>query len=270
MRLVRLTQSFYPKHHLTVTPNSKRIVFARFKGVHMTLMTVASGGSEERVLIENSPDYVQQHPVFSPDGKHLIYCGNVGYRTGGIGLYLCDVDDLKCSHVRPLPTSGQGQMSSWSPDGKQIVYVAYRVNAAHLFVANADGSKPRQLTNLAGFAVQPSWSPDGQWIAFSGTHEGNYKIYKIHPDGSDLTRLTNELTMDYRPQWSPDGKWLAFTSNRDGNYEIYLMRPDGTELRNLTQHPALDDHAAWFPDGSGLAFVSTRDGGFDVYRMSVI
>lgn len=282
MNLARLTNTNHPKHHVAVTPDGRHVVFAEFKGARMTLMvTSIDGAASPRALMPDSGDYVQQHPAFSADGRRLAYTGSVGYRTGALGLYLCDVDteSMRCSNVRAVNTGFQAESPAWSlptasgGGGKLIAFSAYRGAGANLYVIEIDALsgasptvKPRQLTNVAGFAVQPTWSPDGKWLAFSCTKDGNYEIYKVRADGSELTRLTDHPSMDYRPQWSPTGESIAFTSNRDGNYEIYHMRPDGSEIANLTQHPALDDHVAWLPASSGFAFVSTRDAGFDVYR----
>ena len=59
----------------------------------------------------------------------------------------------------------------WSPDGKQILYIGAKENAAlfdanELYIVPRRGARPALTDNLDG-DVTPSWSPDGTWIVFS-------------------------------------------------------------------------------------------------------
>jgi TolB protein len=58
---------------------------------------------------------------------------------------------------RLTPIGGQDQMPSWSPDGKKIVFVSERSGAPNLWIMNADGSGPRQLTAGGSFDYYPRW-----------------------------------------------------------------------------------------------------------------
>src|SRR4051812_33271556 len=69
-------------------------------------------------------------------------------------------------------TSGQAfdAMPSFSPDGKQVAFVSDRSGAPNLWVANADGTQPRQLSRTEGFGydyVSPTWTPDGNAVVVS-------------------------------------------------------------------------------------------------------
>ena len=52
-----------------------------------------------------------------------------------------------------------------------------------IWVMNADGSNPHQLTNNAAMDLSPSWSPDGNRIAFVSDRDGNDEIYVMNADG---------------------------------------------------------------------------------------
>lgn len=64
-------------------------------------------------------------------------------------------------------TSGTGwdQQPRYSPDGKQIAFVSDRNGSKNLWIANADGTKPRILTksDRINFA-SPIWSADGKYV----------------------------------------------------------------------------------------------------------
>src|SRR4029077_7729768 len=56
----------------------------------------------------------------------------------------------------------------WSPDSKTLAVFssAGEKEQRQLWSVNADGSNPRKLTQLKGYAARPRWSHDGKQIAF--------------------------------------------------------------------------------------------------------
>src|SRR5262249_7002563 len=97
----------------------------------------------------------------SSDGRTLVFdlLGD---------LYTLPITGGKATRI----TSGQGfdAMPAFSPDGKQIAFVSDRNGAPNLWVANADGTRPRQLSRTEGFGydyVSPTWTPDGSGVLVS-------------------------------------------------------------------------------------------------------
>jgi Tol biopolymer transport system component/putative hemolysin len=161
----------------------------------------------------------------------------------------------------------------WSPDGTRIVYTAFGLTTSDIWVMNADGSDPVNLTNSPdvdeGF---PAWSPDGQHIAFTSRRDGNNEIYVMNADGTNPTRWTDNPADDFAPAWSPDGARIAFVSDRDreaGIYDLYLMEVVSTAVTRLTDDEAIDYSPAWSPDGTRIAFRSHHDGAADIYVINV-
>jgi TolB protein len=152
--------------------------------------------------------------------------------------------------------------------------IAYVGQDRNIWLVNADGSDPTNLTNHPGSDNSPAWSPDSMHIAFVSYRDGNYEIYVMNADGSDQTNLTNHPGSDDSPAWSPDGAYIAFDSNRDGNSEIYVMRADGSGVTRLTNSLAAASCCpAWSPNGLHIAFVSIGgDLGYEtaeIYVMNV-
>jgi Tol biopolymer transport system component len=179
----------------------------------------------------------------SPDGKTIIFTST---RDGDIDLYTMKVDG---TGVRRITTRiGYDGGAFFSPDGKLIVWRAgYPATAAdtadyqrllaqrlvrpsrvELWIANADGSNPRQITHLGGANFAPYFHPSGRRIIFSSNYEnprsGKFDLYLVNLDGSGLERITTFEDFDSFPMWSPDGKKLVWASNRNGK------RPRETNL----------------------------------------
>src|SRR5207249_1997997 len=71
-----------------------------------------------------------------------------------------------------------------SADGKRIAFVSNRSGSEAIWICNADGSDPVQLTAFRNaWAGSPRWSPDGQKIAFDCDAAGNWDVYVISSQG---------------------------------------------------------------------------------------
>jgi TolB protein len=265
-RLVRLTSDGLFKQRPAWSPDGMQLSFARHEGDAIRLYVVAADGAGERRLTEyKHPEY---DAVWSPDGKRLALARvTVSGTQGDVDVYAIAADGTDPQQL----AGSQGKLSheespAWKPDGKEIAFTSTRDGNQELYVAAADGSNVRRLTNDNGLDAHPAWSPDGLRLAFATDRWGDLELALIDADGTNLTRLTTSRGLDDYPAWSPDGTHLAFTSNRDSNYEIYRIDASGGEPTNLTQDEELDHFAAWSPGGN-LAFVSNRDGGFEIYLL---
>lgn len=162
--------------------------------------------------------------TIAPDGSRVVFAA--GEYRGPPGLFVIDAEGGRAARIAEV-----GESPTFSPDGSQIAYVSTGPTRAHVWVANADGTDPREI-----LADEPAltdgafggltWSPAGDRIAMENRMEGSEAIYTFAPDGSDFTEM---LTGAYNPHWSPDGSQIAYgMPGRDG---VYLVGVGGSTVR---------------------------------------
>ena len=155
----------------------------------------------------------------------------------------------------------------------RIAFTSTRDGEVEIYVMDADGGNPQNLTNNNGLDTYPSWSPDGMRIAFmSDRHldplNRNWDIYVMDAEGGNPQNLTDHPFPDMDPSWSPDSKHIAHVTGH-GSLEICVMDFDGGNFRNLTRNFHRNRFPSWSPDGERIAFVSDRDGNHEIYMIDV-
>ena len=143
----------------------------------------------------------------------------------------------------------------------KIAFYTNRDGNLEIYVMDADGSNPTNLTNNAAADSSPGWSPDGTKIAFSSDRDGNSEIWVMDADGSNPTRLTNNTPTEVNgaPVWSPDGTKIAFVRAAAPGFpsvrQVWVMNADGSNQTNLSNtNTTADENPAWSPDGTKIAF----------------
>lgn len=103
---------------------------------------------------------------FSPDGTRVVFLR--GFGDGNDDIMTAGPDFAGAVNVSKTPNANEG-WPSWSPDGRRILFSSNRSGVFVVYVADADGSNARPLTD--GMATSEDaravWSPDGSAIAFT-------------------------------------------------------------------------------------------------------
>lgn len=130
-------------------------------------------------------------PDWSPDIRYLIYTNNED-QIWKIDLYRGILDPV--THFAAYCAD-----PAYSPDGDSIAFSCFSNYggsfpiSTQIFVMNADGSDPMQLTTRGG--EQPCWSPDGSRIAYVCRRPQEYSsehgtIWVMNIDGSEGRQVT--------------------------------------------------------------------------------
>jgi len=149
-------------------------------------------------------------------------------------------------------TEGYDGGAVFSHDGKKIVWRAYHPDtpekkAAYeallkdnltapmkmeLWIADADGSRAKQITHFGCASFAPTFTPDDKKILFATNKDkcdsSTFELYLINTDGTGLEQVTNYGKFTSFPEFSPDGKKLIFSSSYGSQsfYEFNLFTVD--------------------------------------------
>ena len=184
------------------------------------------------VRLTDTKGYDAESTVCSKDGSIIF----TSVRDGDLELYRMDANGKNVTRLTNAPGYDGG--AYFSPDCSKIVWRAsrpkdekeladyksllekglVRPSKLEIYVANADGSEPMQVTYLDAASFGPSWHPSGKRLVFSsnyGDPKGReFDIWAIDVTGTNLERITHAPGFDGFPMFSPDGKSFAFSSNR--------------------------------------------------------
>jgi len=109
-------------------------------------------------------------------------------------------------------TSGDSPVFYVTTLGKDRIL--YQTRDTGIFVANADGSDPRQILKNVPGVDDISGCGDGKHILYGQVVGEESNVWRIDADGSNPTQLTHEKSA-VMPNCSPDGQWFFYWNDAD-------------------------------------------------------
>jgi TolB protein len=199
------------------SPDGTTIAFIRIEAKDKRVWLMDPDGSNQRPLTPPAQHAI--HPSWTPDGGSILYCTDDDLdppRKNAAEIYRIDVASRQ---VRTLISGGVNTYPVMSPDGTKIAFrrMIGEMNS-EVFVANADGTGAKNLTNHPSFEGWPAWSPDGRTIAFGANRNSSYQIFLMDADGSNVRLLANTEGRATAPKWSTDGTKVYFTNCKAVDY----------------------------------------------------
>ena len=149
-----------------------------------------------------------------------------------------------------------------SPDGAQVAFGTSVTGTPQLWVVDAGGGWPRQLT-FGEPVTFHRWSPAGDWIIYGTDRGGNERegFYLISPDGTRERELLAPSDAFRRfGGFSRDGRRIAYaTTKRDGReFDIHLLDVASGVDREVFRGRMGLYAVSWRPDGAALLLSEAR------------
>jgi Flp pilus assembly protein TadD len=193
--------------------------------------------------------YVQSNPVWSPDGKTILFARSEAYTLKGL-------KDASSAVVE------KEEVVEFFDGGRKFRYDIYRID-----FNDGRGGSPTPLPGASGNGVSnyfPRYSPDGKWIVFCQSDtfmllQPDSTLYIMPSAGGTPRKMRCNFPdkMNSWHSWSPNGKWLVFASKAHGPFtQLWLTHIDAEGNDSpavLLEHFTAADRAANIPE-----FVNVR------------
>jgi Tol biopolymer transport system component len=163
-------------------------------------------------------------PDLSPDGKTLLIdiLGDI-YALDATG-----------GTARPLLTGLAYEAHPvFSPDGTRFAFISDRSGVVNLWVADADGSNPRQISQETSLNIlsMPAWSPDGKslYVSHMVHRQLAFELWKFDAAGPNPGEA---LTKADAPGWDDRKNVLGVQPSPDGKTLYYAFKTGHTWTEN--------------------------------------
>jgi dipeptidyl aminopeptidase/acylaminoacyl peptidase len=248
------------------SPNGREIVFTTNLTGRENLWKVSASGGWPIQLSQS--DDRQSHPVWSPDGKSIVYQQDFG---GGavFDLFAISSDGGTPVNLTNTPTISESN-PLWAPDGT-VLALAYKPRTSSvvdIVVLNWKTHLIRKLTNERTkdhVWVAVAWSGDSKTIYAERSNVGHtdadvYRVDLVTTTLENLTPHQGEIIYGVSSV-SPDGRTLLVHSNEQGGYSNIALLDAQTKKLSWITHLSWDaDSGNFSPDGNTFTYTVNENG----------
>jgi eukaryotic-like serine/threonine-protein kinase len=197
-----------------LSPDGRRVANAIF-AKQQTESDIWIFDIDRRIKTRLTFEGFDQDPVWTPDGRRVTFGAMI---AGKHGIYSAPMDGSGKAELF-LPTERAVRPTSWSPDGKSLVY---RMAGSLWVLPVENGSaagQPHRLHDTAFSEDDGQVSPDGRWLAYSSAESGAPEIYvQAFPAPGSKVRISTDGGSF--PRWSKNGRELFY------RYGVEVMSVD--------------------------------------------
>jgi Tol biopolymer transport system component len=207
---------------LAWTPDGRELIFSSsLAGIDGLWRVSASGGNARRIRSVGQGAY---YVSVSRRGHSLAY----SRWFADTNIWRLAIGASAATPEMLISSTWEERSAQYSPDGTRIAFRSDRSGNNEIWVCDASGSNPLQLTSFGGpLTGTPRWSPDGKNLAFDSRPEGDSVVYTISALGGMPHRITPNGSNGAVPSWSHDGKWIYFASRRGDGFQVWKIPVKG-------------------------------------------
>jgi Tol biopolymer transport system component/DNA-binding winged helix-turn-helix (wHTH) protein len=197
------------------SPDSSQIAFGdvQFHRPWKVYLVSASGGDSPKPVEPSNADAVDTDPMWTPDGKSIIFARTV---SGGEGKQAIYRVDLGSGNLTEIPGSEGLFSPRLSPDGRYIVALTAG-GAKKLMLLDQNTNTWSTLAEGGSFGFN-EWSPDGKYVYARERGGGFARIVRLRI--KDRVQEDVLSLKDFPSLVDPFAAWYGLT--KDG--KILLMR----------------------------------------------
>jgi dipeptidyl aminopeptidase/acylaminoacyl peptidase len=160
---------------------------------------------------------------------------------------------------------GMERNLSWSPDGKQLAFMASatRTSPNKLYLVNAQGGEPREVLIADSFDLGGyEWLPNGE-IMLSTNQGGRTALHRLNPKNGRMQEVLGGRRRLSGFSYDDRFRRVAYVATSvDQPTELYIADIDGRNERRLTGlNDALNAAIAW---SGAERFTYESVGGFEI------
>ncbi len=151
----------------------------------------------------------------------------------------------------------------------RIVFVSDATGTKQIYLCDADGENPQQVTNNRYGAVSPALASDDSMLAYTSYASGFPALVMVDMASGSERQMANTPGVNTGATFSPDGKHLALTMSFVGNPEIFVLNLASSHATCITDTPGAPCSPSWHPDGQQLIYASHEDSSPLLYTIDI-
>jgi serine/threonine protein kinase len=220
----------------TAAPDGDQIAYLSDSGGHSNIWVTSTHGPPRQITFEDDPTVAIGVPIWSPDGRWIVFVSSKGNDRFAFGLWLVRPDG---SELHQLVSRGLG--AAWSPNGEEIYYV------------ESASSVMKKISVNGGEPVTVLTDPVRNMI---GVHESTlyFLVERAHldgrpefeiraaPIGKGPARVIKTIDASRVASWqvpfnaalSPDGKWMAMPLSDGLTSNIWALSTEDGRWQQVT------------------------------------
>lgn len=204
------------------SPDSSKIAYTSNRSGQRNIWLISADGSSDSQLTNNNdPKLTLNCPLWSSDGKRIVYSSRISKATEGKTNYTVSVINIETKNSNAVFQSDTYlRLLGWSPSEKEILLATHQKGATgfptevNIIQVSVETGEPRTIANLQSvYLYNIHLSFDRKVIAFAAHRDDKDNVWLMPSTGGENKKITNNNDSRLyvsNLSWSPDGRSIYF------------------------------------------------------------